>query len=204
MITRISTRGYYDLVNGKKLSTNSYFLYPKKQFSKLYGKKELTIMIHGLRNDRVGALDKFIIASRTLKKLGYTYPVIGYTYDANTKGAHLKRSELKALRVGQKIALQNGVNLAQFIIDFNGDIHIPKLIKNNFNYTYSSYEYAEIINEDEIYYSTKYLSPGSKTTEIIIFEIPADLSPAYLEFSYGLIDPEDMNVDKYYHMTIEL
>ncbi len=75
-------------------------------------------MIHGLRNNKAAATNKFIIAKRRLKKLGYHYPVIGYSYDSNTKGAHIKKTALKALRAGQRIAKQNGYNLAQFLIDF--------------------------------------------------------------------------------------
>jgi len=75
-------------------------------------------MIHGLRNDTSDAQKKFLIAKQRLKKLGYSYPVIGFSYDSNTKGVHLKKSALKALRVGQKIAKQNGDNLSKFITDF--------------------------------------------------------------------------------------
>ena len=75
-------------------------------------------MIHGLRNDRAGAQAKFLIAKRRLRRLGYRYPVIGYSYDSNTKGAHLRKTAMRALRAGQKIAKQNGTNLARFIIDF--------------------------------------------------------------------------------------
>jgi len=75
-------------------------------------------MIHGLQNNKAGAVAKFKIAQRRLRSLGYRYPVIGYSYDANTKGAHLKKSELHAIRVGQKIAKKNGGNLSKFIIYF--------------------------------------------------------------------------------------
>ena len=101
-IPRISTRGYYDLSTGVKLKNNSYYLYPKKSFGKLNGKNEIVIMIHGLRNDKKGAIEKVSLAKRRLKQLGYVYPVIGFSYDSNTKGAHLKKSEAHALRVGQK------------------------------------------------------------------------------------------------------
>jgi len=77
-------------------------------------------MIHGLRNNKADAIQKFLIAKNRLKQLGYVYPVIGYSYDSNTKGAHLKKSALKALYVGQKIAKENGTNLSQFIVDFKG------------------------------------------------------------------------------------
>jgi len=75
-------------------------------------------MIHGLRNNPQGGVNKFEIAKRRLMQLGYQYPVIGFSYDSNTKGAHLKKTEVRALRAGQKIAQKNGKNLAQFIIDF--------------------------------------------------------------------------------------
>lgn len=117
-IPRISTRGYYDLSTGIKIKKNPYYLYPKKSFEKFNGKKELVIMIHGLRNDKKGAIEKIILAKRQLKKLRYSNPVIGFSYDSNTTGAHLKKYEAHALRVGQKIAKQNGNNLSQFIIDF--------------------------------------------------------------------------------------
>jgi len=117
-IPRISTRGYYDLSTGVKLKKNSYYLYQKKSFAKLNGAKELVIMIHGLRNDKRGAIEKVVLAKRRLKQLRYVHPVIGFSYDSNTKGAHLKKSETRALRVGQKIAKQNGHNLSRFIIDF--------------------------------------------------------------------------------------
>ena len=55
-VPRISTRGYYNLLNGKTIKNNLYYLYPKQDFKKLIGSKELTIMIHGLRNDNAGAI----------------------------------------------------------------------------------------------------------------------------------------------------
>lgn len=75
-------------------------------------------MVHGLRNNKHDAVFKFIIAKKQLKKLHYKYPVIGYSYDSNTKGAHIKKTALRALLVGQKIAEKNGTNLSQFILDF--------------------------------------------------------------------------------------
>ena len=117
-IPRISTRGYYDLTNGKTIKNSHYYFYPKQSLPKLYGANEITIMIHGLRNDKAGAVNKFEIAKRQLQRIGYRFPVIGYSYDSNTKGAHLKKYELRALRAGQKIAQKNGKNLARFILDF--------------------------------------------------------------------------------------
>ena len=117
-LPRISTRGYYDLSNGKTVKKNSYFTYPKKDFKKLAGSKELVIMIHGLRNDNKGAVAKIHLAKNRLRKLGYVHPVIGFSYDSNTKGAHLITQAKHALCVGQTIAKKNGRNLGLFIEDF--------------------------------------------------------------------------------------
>ncbi len=114
-IPRISTRGYYDLTTGKTIKTNPYYLYPKKDFKKLTDSKEITIMIHGLQNNNAGAVAKVILARNRLRKLGYTYPVIGFSYDSNTTGAHLIKHEKHALAVGQRIAKKNGRNLGKFI-----------------------------------------------------------------------------------------
>jgi len=117
-VPRISTRGYYDLANGSTLKKNPYHLYPKKDFEKLIGSKELTIMIHGLGNDNAGAVEKVIIARKKLRRLGYHYPVVGFSYDSNTTGGHLMAFAKHALSVGQMIAKKNGRNLAIFIEDF--------------------------------------------------------------------------------------
>ena len=124
LVPRISTRGYYDLSNGKTLKTNSYFLYPKKDFKKLIDSKDLTIMIHGLRNNSAGAIAKALLAKNQLRKLGYVNPVIGFSYDSNTTGAHLIAHAKHALEVGQKIAKKNGRNLGKFIEDFK--VNSPK------------------------------------------------------------------------------
>jgi triacylglycerol esterase/lipase EstA (alpha/beta hydrolase family) len=117
-VARISTRGYYDLLTGKTIKNNSYYLYPKKDFKKLIDSKELTIMIHGLRNDNAGAIAKVVLAKNKLKNLNYSYPVIGYSYDSNTTGAHLIKYAKRSLAAGQIIAKKNGRNLGKFIEDF--------------------------------------------------------------------------------------
>lgn len=117
-VPRISTRGYYDLKTGKTIKKNNYYLYPKKDFQKLIDSKELTIMIHGLRNDNAGAIAKAVLARNRLRKLGYSHPVIGFSYDSNTTGAHLIKHAKHALAVGQSIAKKNGRNLGKFIEDF--------------------------------------------------------------------------------------
>ena len=114
---RISTREFYDRLTGKKLQNISYLLFPTRYFTKLDQTSEIVIMIHGLRNDKRGALAKFLIAQRRLHHLKYHWPVIGYSYDSNTIGAHIQKQAVHALRIGEKIAKKNGYNLAKFILD---------------------------------------------------------------------------------------
>jgi len=116
-IPRVSTRGYYDLNDGRTLKKKPYDLYPKKFFEE-FDDSEMTMMIHGLRNNRSGALAKFAIAQKRLGQLGYRHAVVGFTYDSNVRGAHLKSCEENAIRVGKMIAKRNGSNLAKFIVDF--------------------------------------------------------------------------------------
>ena len=115
---RISTRGFYDLYSGRTIKHEPYRLYPKTDFDALIGSKDITIMIHGLRNNTSGALTKFVIAKRRLAHLGYKSPVIGYSYDSNTTGAQYVTSALHALYTGVTIANKNGRNLARFVTDF--------------------------------------------------------------------------------------
>lgn len=117
-IPRISTRGFYDLASGRTLKEKPYDLYPKKFFEELGKYQEFTIMVHGLRNNKKGALAKFCIAQTRIRQLGYKYPVVGFSYDSNIKGAQYKSHELCAIAVGRMVAKKNGHNLAKFILDF--------------------------------------------------------------------------------------
>ena len=115
---RITSRGFYDLYSGKTIENEPYRLYPKRDFEALIDSKDITIMIHGLRNNASGALTKFVIAKKRLVQLGYKNPVIGYSYDSNTTGVQYITSALHALYTGVTIANKNGRNLARFITDF--------------------------------------------------------------------------------------
>ena len=115
---RISTRGFYNLDSGITIKNQPYHLYPKRIFDALVGAKEITIMIHGLRNNAPGALTKFVIAKKRLAHLGYKNPVVGYSYDSNTTGAQYISYALHALHTGLIIAGKNGRNLAKFVTDF--------------------------------------------------------------------------------------
>ncbi len=117
-IPHISTRNYYDLRTGAKLRTGTgYSVYPRNYLETHSAPRELVIVVHGMQNDRAGAAQKFAIAQRRLRRLGYGMPVIGYTYDANVRGAHSQRTQARALCTALKIATGNGGHLAAAISD---------------------------------------------------------------------------------------
>ena len=130
-IPRISTRGYYDLTNGERIkihdndsryqnidSNYPYRLYPRRYFDGIAGVDEVAIMVHGMRNDSSGAIQKVMVAQQRLEYLGYDYPVVGFSYDSNVRGAHIASRQRDALKVAQKIADMNGCHLGEFIKDF--------------------------------------------------------------------------------------
>ena len=123
---RITTRGCYDLLTGAALHVGtSYRLYPKRYFADMGDSKDLVIMVHGLRNDDRGASDKVAIARRMLFRLNpkraAKYRVVGFSYDSNTRGAHIPRYQKRALAAGRRIAKANGSHLASFLADFKQD-----------------------------------------------------------------------------------
>ena len=118
---KISTRGYYDLKTGKTIKNTSYNIYPKTTFHKILQKSEIAIMIHGLRNNKSGALAKYVIAEKRLKSLNYPHDVVGYSYDSNTAGVQYRSTALSALKVGVLIAKKNGKNLSKFITDVKSE-----------------------------------------------------------------------------------
>ena len=128
---RVSTRGYYDLRNGRKLKDSKYFLYPKSKFNKIFDEKktkEIVIFIHGMRNTRYGAKKGTDILRLRLRKLGYKkHPVIAFSYDADVRGAHLDVNYENVLNRASRIAKANGKHLTQFIEELrtkNPDIKI--------------------------------------------------------------------------------
>lgn len=117
-IPRISTRGFYDLSTSKTLKKTPYTPYPRKFFDNLGKQDEFTIVVHGMRNNKADALQKFKIIQKRLRQLGYKQPVVGFSYDSNVTGAQYKSTEIKATNIARMIAKKNACNLARFILDF--------------------------------------------------------------------------------------
>lgn len=118
VVGRVTTRGYYDRRTGGVLRARRYSVYPPNMLNMLAGSPEISIMVHGMRNDSAGAASKVSIASERLAHLGYVHPVIGFSYDSDVVGAHLRRGYVRALGVARAIAEKNGFHLAAFLEDF--------------------------------------------------------------------------------------
>ena len=119
-IPRVSTRGYFDLRTGQlKKGKNmfSYFLYPNYKFENILKAPEIVIFVHGMRNSRKGSVMGTNALRIKLRKLGYKHPVIGFTYDADVRGAHLEKNYHKVLDTAYEIAQHNTRNLFAFIRD---------------------------------------------------------------------------------------
>lgn len=116
---RISTRGHYNLWTGEwNEEKHGYFLYPKFKFKRIEKEKEIVIFVHGMRNTRFGAVRGGRLLRNKLRKLGYKYPVIVFTYDADIREAHKPEKYNDVLKTAKFIALQNGtVKLWSYIFD---------------------------------------------------------------------------------------
>ena len=114
---RITTRGYYDRRTGKLLRNGVYSVYPPGLLRRLTGSAEVAVMVHGMRNNSTGAASKVRIATERLRSLGYAHPVIGFSYDADVLGAHVRGDYKRALDVARTIAKGNGPRLAAFLND---------------------------------------------------------------------------------------
>jgi len=119
-IPRVSTRGYFDLRTGelkKDKKMFGYFLYPNYKFENILKAPEIVIFVHGMRNSRKGSVMGTNALRIKLRKLGYKHPVIGFTYDADVRGAHLEKNYHKVLDTAYEIAQHNTRNLFAFIRD---------------------------------------------------------------------------------------
>lgn len=123
----ISTRGTYDLHNGKKIKNKKPFITPKKKYDKIAKSKEVVIFVHGMRNTTVGAKMGTNALRLRLRKLGYKGEIIGFSYDSNVRGAHLEKNYHKVLRTAKKIAERSGKDLADLINDIHKKNYSTKI-----------------------------------------------------------------------------
>ena len=126
----VSTRGFYCLKSGARLGLSKvkYRLWPKSVLNKINHKKDVTIVVHGFRNNSKGALEKFKNFAQKSTSLGYKGVILGFSYDANIIGCRHKEKVFYALIIGNKVARENGKkHLYQLLLDLkkqNEDIKI--------------------------------------------------------------------------------
>lgn len=115
----ISTRGSFDLYNGKRLRVKKPHITPMKKYNNLSKSKEVVIFVHGMRNSTIGAKMGTNALRLKLRKLGYKGDIIGFSYDSNVRGAHLDKNYHKVLKTAKKIAERSGEDLAKIINDIH-------------------------------------------------------------------------------------
>jgi len=115
---RVTTRGYYNQNTAESEHDGNYNTYPKSKVAKIFKGKEVVIFIHGMRNSRWGAIHGARLLRNRLRKIGYKYPVVAYTYDAEIRGAHIPERYSEVIGKAEKIARANGLhNLSSLIGD---------------------------------------------------------------------------------------
>ena len=120
IIPRINTRGRYDLRTGLFLTNKKnthYTLFPKYKFDRIEKADEIVIFVHGMRNSRTGAAMGTRLLRRRLLKLGYKYPVVAFSYDADIRGAHIDSNYNDVITTATVIAVSNGIHLSKYVED---------------------------------------------------------------------------------------
>lgn len=182
----ISTRGKYDLHNGKKLKNKKPFISNKSKFDKLSKSKEVVIFVHGMRNSPTGAKMGTNALRLKLRRLGYKGDIIGFSYDSNVRGAHIDKNYHKVLRTAKKIAGKSGQDLADLLDNIrrkNNSIKIRlvghslgcDVIKSafdslGFNYIESTHLFGSPVEEDVLTHIFNFMN----TSELINYYNPTD------------------------------
>jgi hypothetical protein len=117
IVPLISTRGHLDrelgvLIKGHNESDYSSFNVPGLQSG--ICPDEIVIIIHGWGQNEIQAKERFDRVTMSLKHNNYNFPIIGFSWDADTTAQQVKAG----WTVANLIAKENGPKLAKFIIDF--------------------------------------------------------------------------------------
>ena len=182
----VSTRGTYDLHNGKRLKTKKPFITPVSKYNNLSKAKEIVIFVHGMRNSTIGAKMGTNALRLRLRKLGYKGEIIGFSYDSNVRGAHLDMNYHKVLRVADKIAEASGEDLANVINDIRKNNYSAKIrlvghslgcdvVKSAFNYLgfnhiHSTHLFGSPIEEDDLVDFSNFIN----TCKVVNYYNPTD------------------------------
>lgn len=123
----ISTRGNYNLRTGEPnvpYNKVTYRIQNKPKFQRMLKSNVIVIFVHGMRNTPTGAKMGTNALRLKLRRLGKKYPVIGFSYDSNIRGAHIPSKYDQVLDIASSIAYDNSRILSNFIGD----------LRNHYNY----------------------------------------------------------------------
>lgn len=114
----VSTRGHFDLQNGKLSTFHSIEDYNHTHVPGFGGyvleNNELALYIHGVWAGQTSAIEQTNRVKLSLKANRYNIPVMGFSWDSNTA------INPSGWEIAKSIANQNGPKLAKFISDFKG------------------------------------------------------------------------------------
>lgn len=116
-IPMVSTRGHFNRILGTLIppeGPTTFAITPNMPgLGAGHCLDEAVVYVHGFQNDQNSAIQNFSLAKRSLESVGYTRPLIGYSWDSDT--SFLDGPQI--WNVGKSIANQNGLKLAKFLLD---------------------------------------------------------------------------------------
>jgi pimeloyl-ACP methyl ester carboxylesterase len=135
----VSTRDHFGLSSGDLIfghSATSYDPPVSEVAPNCTPDREIVIYVHGWNADEQSALDQFDTVKASLDSLGYTQPIIGFSWDSNTIFTGFNPFNwfdafdwTDDWQTAKEIAQKNGLKLGKFILDLkrscaNADIHL--------------------------------------------------------------------------------
>ena len=117
----VSTRNHFDKSTGTSISTQPYNPIDNEILNSICIKNEVAVYVHGVWTNERGHLEDFVenaeeIFERlkmSLEDVGYNHPVVGFSWDSDTK----IDINGEGWNVAKVIAKKNGPKLAQFLLD---------------------------------------------------------------------------------------
>lgn len=123
VVSEVNTRDHFNTGNGDRRQGHTAYDYGVAGPFPGYEAgtecpEHLAIAVHGWTNRRQAGQEKFLRAKASLRQLGYSGPVVGFSWDSATEGCPFLPDALCGFEDGKDIADGNGPKLAAFLGDF--------------------------------------------------------------------------------------
>ena len=120
-ITIVSTRNHFDKSTGNAISTQPYNPIDNEILNSICMRNEVAVYVHGVwtneRGHSISAVENaqeiFERLKMSLEDVGYNSPLIGFSWDSDTK----IDPDGEGWNIAKLIAKKNGPKLAQFLLD---------------------------------------------------------------------------------------